>query len=218
MWWLALAALALVVSCVLVLLPIRLQLSVQGRGEPGGAWAVAGGAQIGPALASGVAARGVTPRYEVRVFGRTLLPRAKKEDDEAERDEAEEETDALERAREGLERAKDGYRRFERWLDPGDLLVFLVQERRRIQVESLDLDLDYSFRDIVTTGKLLGAIYALAGAMPPVVSIRQRASWEAEDRFELVGAGKIRIFPGLIVVDTLWFVIRNLRLFRRRAS
>ncbi len=210
----ALAALALLVVVLLVLLPIRLHLSIQGRGEPNGAWALAGGAQLGPALASGVAARGIAPRVELRVFGRALWPRRPK----PERHEEVDDSSALERAERGIQRAERGVRRLSRWLDPLDLLLFLTRERRRIRVERLFVDLDYSFEDIIVTGKLLGAIYALSGVLPSVVEIRQRPSWDLEDRFSVAGDGEIRIFPGLIVVDTLWFVIRNLRLRSRGTS
>ena len=77
------------------------------------------------------------------------------------------------------------------------------------------IDLDYDFADIALTGKLLGAIYAFSPLLPQNVVIRQHPGWEFKDRASVAGWGSIRIWPGLLVVDAAWFVIRNGRVRRR---
>lgn len=204
--WVIIAALAVVVTVVLVLLPWRIHLRLQGRGEPNGAWALAGAVKTGPVLITGVAARGVPARAEAALFGRTLWSSEEKDED-TEDDEA--------RAKKHIERARGGYSRVERFFDPVELVAFALGERRRVQLESVEADLDYSFADVILTGKLLGALYALNGALPEQVVIRQRASWDSEDRAEIAATGKIRVWPGLLLVDTVVFVIRHVKLRRR---
>ncbi len=210
-WWIVVVALAAVAVVVLVLLPLRIQLRLQGRGDPSGEWALAGALKTGPLLVTGVAARGVPARAEAALFGRTVWS-AKPSEDEPETEEPESE---LERAQRGLSSARDRYRRVERWLSPEDMLAFALRERRRIELEGVEADLDYSFEDVILTGKLLGAVYALNGALPDHVLIRQTVSWESVDRAEFAATGKIRVWPGLLLVDTVVFVVRHLKLRRR---
>lgn len=205
--WLVALAVVLVVTIVLVLLPIRLHLSLQGRGDPSGAWALAGGAQVGPLALSGIAARGVNPTFAAHAFGRKLWSKTLAELTEREPDEPERQT---------LAKAKQRYEKLERWFDPLDLAVFLVRERRRIRIESLEADAGYSFVDVALTGKITAALYALGGALPAPIVIRPVPRWEPEDRADLALSGEIRVYPGLVLVDTAVFVVRRVKLRKRR--
>ncbi len=193
---------------VLILLPLKVSVSLQGRGEPSGAWAVAAGTQIGPVAITSVAASGVRAMARAHVFGRQVwerplseLRRATPEGDEPEKD--------------ALAAVRGGYGRFERWFDPAATARFLIGEHRRVRLESLTADLDYSFRDVVLTGQLMGAIYALGGMLPRRVVIRQKVSWKAEDRASVALASTVKVWPGRMVVDALIFVVRNVKVLRR---
>ncbi len=197
-------------------MPVRLHLSVQGRGDPDGAWVLAGGSQIGPLALSGAAARGVPGALQLHVFGRRVWQRSfaalleRKDEGDAK--------EAQERPTPSHQRAIAGYRRFERWFDPVDFALFILSERRRIRVEQLDFDLDYSFVDIVTTGKLLGALYALGGALPPPIAIRPRPSWDSVDQAELAVIACVRLRPGLLALDSLRYVLRHVKILKRRPA
>ncbi len=213
-WLIVVIALA-VVAIGALFIPLRLRLRLQGRGDPGGAWALAGAAQVGPVIASGVAARGVVATLRVHVFNRALYERtlgellAKKDEEE------EEEKTPKERVEEAIDRLGDAHRR----LPAQNLLLFVSRERRRIRIELIEVDLGYSFVDIALTGKLLGAIYALSAVLPRQIVVRQRASWDSKDQGEVAASGSIRIWPGLLLVDSLLFLIRNVKtlVFARRA-
>jgi hypothetical protein len=215
----------LIVACVVLLLflgaflfPIRVRLRLQGKGDPSGAWALAGAAQVGPLIASGVGARGVTPTLRVHVFSRTLYQRTLPELLEKREPDAEPEEEQKSLG-EKLEQTLDRIARADRRLPAENLLGFLIRERRRIRIEIVEVDLDYSFADVATTGKLLGAIYAVSALFPPQIVIRQHPSWVFEDRGEIAASGSIRVWPGLLVVDALVFLVRNVKtlLFARRA-
>lgn len=208
---------AALVAVGLVFVPVRLRFTLQARGEPSGFWALAGGAQVGPLAASGVAAKGVPAHLNLHAFGKKLwhkrlaelaAPKAEAEDDD---DEATPKPPAL-------ARAEAGYQRLERWLDPGDLLFFLVGERRRIVLEPTLIELEYGFRDIALTGKMLGAIYALSPLLPAPIVVRQVPHWESTDRAALAASGAIRLWPGLLVVDAAWYLIRNVKIRRRNGA
>ncbi len=209
MTWLAWIAIAvLLIGVLLVLLPVRLHLSLQGRGDPSGTWMLAGGGQLGPLALSGVGARGVTPTAQLHLFGKQIWQRKLLEP-------AEKKETKSERERGTVESARARYAKLERWLDPVDLAWFIVSEHRRVRVELFEIDLAYSFEDVALTGKVLGAFYMIGGMLPPPFVIRQTPSWESEDQAEVALVGKIRIRPGLVVLDSTIYVIRNLRIRRR---
>jgi len=210
--WIVVAAVVLGLLVVLVLLPVRVRLNLQGKGDPSGAWVLAGGTQIGPAALSGVAARGIEPRFQLHVFKRKLWERTLSELLEREAEEEEREP-----AKEALEKVTRRYRALERRLDPVELLYFVGRERRRIRIERLEIDLEYSFVDIALTGKILAAIYALSPLLPPPIVVRQTPAWEFVDRVRFSAAGSVKVWPGLLVVDAAWFLIRNVRVRRRRS-
>jgi len=217
--WLIAALVLVAAALVLLALPIRVRLRLQGKGEPNGFWALAGGAQVGPAAASGVAAQGVEPLAQLHVFGRKLWEKKLLELLARDPDEDEDEKRSLrQRGEQAISKLSDRYRALERRLDPVELLFFVVRERRRIRIETLVIELEYSFVDIALTGKLLGAIYAFSAVLPDPVVVRQTPSWESVDRVSFAGSGCIKVWPGLLLVDSAWFLIRNVRVRRRSAA
>jgi hypothetical protein len=213
---LAIALLVVALVAVgLVFVPVRLRFTLQARGEPSGFWALAGGAQVGPLAASGVAAKGVPAHLNLHAFGKKLWHKRLAELAEPQPEPEDAADTPKERA---LSRAKTGYSKLERWLDPGDLLFFLVGERRRIVLEPTLIELEYGFRDIALTGKMLGAIYALSPLLPAPIVVRQVPHWESTDRAALAASGAIRLWPGLLVVDAAWYLIRNVKIRRQNGA
>lgn len=207
-WVIALALLGAVVL-VLVFVPLRLRLSLQGQGDPSGAWALAGGVQMGPVSLSGAAAHGVSPRGQLHVFGKRVLQLPRNE-----------EPAKAKRAQESAEEEKksDGvYARLSRRIDPLELALFVVNERKRVKLGHLDLELDYSFEDVALTGKILGAVYALSGMFPGRVRIQQNVSWESVDRARGAMTSELELWPGLAVLDAAGFLLQKLGPKRLRA-
>lgn len=210
MIWL-LVALGLVLGLVLwSFVPWRLELSIQGRGAPDGTWVLGGGGRLGPVALSAAAARGVAPRAQAHVFGRSVWQRSLGEKADGE-EEPEEERSLGER----LEQVTGGYERLERWFDPDALIAFALAERRRVRIELAQAHVKYSFADVATTGKLMAALYVLAGVLPPPLLVTQDVSWESEDRAALDLALEARVWPLLLVFDALWFGLRNVKLRKR---
>ncbi|MCA9627200.1 MAG: hypothetical protein KC766_06025, partial [Myxococcales bacterium] len=105
----------------------------------------------------------------------------------------------------------------QRWFDPEALVAFALAERRRVRLELAQAHVQFSFADVATTGKLMAALHVLAGVLPPPLLITQDVSWESEDRAALDLSLQARVWPLLLVLDTLWFGIRNVKLRRRPA-
>jgi hypothetical protein len=214
-WWIACCIIACDLCLAVCLNPLRVRVSIRGRGESEGTWALAGAVQVGPVSLSGAAARGVPATVQIQAGAwrlwqrklRALLrgqPRAK--------------PGQVARATDALERLARGYRAVERWFDPVDAAVFLVGERRRIRVRRLEIDLDFSFDDIMLTGRLLAAIYVLQSVLPPQVVIRQRHSWQSVDRMEGGLQGEVEVWPVLGAIDVLYYAMRNIRVAARRRA
>jgi hypothetical protein len=190
---------ALVVSALL--LPITLTGHSQARGEPNGDWAVAGGLAFGPLAASFVAAPDLAPLAVFHVFGRKLmvLPLrsplgrvqvfSKRGSQESS---VEHIVRDLARASEGLER-----------------VLQILRDDHRFRVESLRLGLDYSFRDVALTGRLLGALYAVSAVLPERVTIEQTPRWDAQDRFTIEADLRLKVWPGRLAFELARFVLKR---------
>jgi hypothetical protein len=200
--WIVVAVL-LVFALALLLAPLPIELSAQGRGEPGGDWALAGGVACGPLAGAAVAARGVEPALRVLLFGRRVLSRSLAGEREAEPSGA---------------TLAERWQRLSRWIDPGELARFLLRERRRVRIVRLQVDLSYSFADVTLTGRMLGALHALGALLPPAVTLRHEVCWDAVDRGRIVLSGRLKLWPGLVFLDTLLFLARHLRLTRPKPA
>ncbi|MBI4699895.1 MAG: hypothetical protein HY744_01805 [Deltaproteobacteria bacterium] len=217
MLWIAcpIAALALLVA--LVCAPLRLRLTLQGRGDPDGHWAVGAGAQLGPLSVSAVAARGARPGVRVPLRRWTLWPSGRSGRPGPRRSRW-----RWRRSRRKPPQERPGlaarYRALARRIDPGALAVFLAGEHRRLRLESLVAELEYSFADIALTGKMCGALYALGGVLPARFAIRHVPGWESIDRARAEISGTIKLWPGLFVLDALVFAVKNVRLRSREAD
>jgi hypothetical protein len=199
--WIALVVLALLLVVLAVLIPVRLSLNLQGRGDPSGLWILAGGAQLGPFALSGAAGRDVPSVMQAHILGRRVWPRP-----------------AGPSKRESSPEQRPGKQRSRRRLDPLDFALFLVQERRRVRVDRLDVDLEYSFADVALTGKMMGAIFMLSAVLPPRIVVRQRSSWESVDKASLALSGSLRVFLVLLLLDVLSYRRKTTKRAPRRAS
>jgi hypothetical protein len=193
---------ALLLLLVAVFAALKLSFDLRGVGQASGAWAVAFGVEVGPLQLAGVTGSAVT-KLDLRLFGfRVPWSREKR----APRREKPKPAPSEPPRR----------RRFLDGIDPVDAGLFLLDERRHVSIESLDVTLDYGFRDVALTGKIVGALYMLAGALPPQVRIHQNPSWEGAETWQAHVAGRIATWPALVVAEVLWYIIRA-RMRRRPA-
>jgi hypothetical protein len=200
-----LLALVLLASAVLLVgllaYPYRLALNGELRGEPDGSWAGAGGLGLGVLSVTLAAARGV-PAYAqfelfgIRLFSRPLARGAKPEKEPKPRRPA----------------------RFGRFVDPYEIAVSARNAARRFGRPALVFEARYSFRDVVLTGRISGALYVLEAILPEGIEIRQDPSFEIEDRFALALAGTIRISPLLLLYEGLCYMWRMRRKSQRATN
>jgi hypothetical protein len=217
--WLA-ASLGLLASLALLawLIPLTLSSSLQIRGEPSGSWAVALGLGFGPVSLSAIAAAGTRPFMTCHLFGKQLvrLPLSRWFRPGPQQRAAEEVIKAPGSARfSGLERA---VARSFRALDPVETLLSWWGKERVVQVRSLVLDVEYSFRDVALTGKILAGLYVLSGVLPEHYVINQSPAWDCEDRLALAVDGKFRIWPGRLFVDLLGYMLKGRARARSQAT
>jgi hypothetical protein len=192
--WLGALTVAVLLLVAVVYWPLRLDVSGRARGEADGRFAVAGGASLAFVSMTFVWASGVRPDVSLLLFGQKLRfrPRPSRPSQPA-----------PQRAR---PRSRDGWRR----LDPLDLLVKLLSERRHLRLRYLVLDLTYGFRDPLLTGRLLGAIYALSAVLPRPIEIRQQARWDFEDGWEVALDGRAFVKPWLVLLEVGAYVVRRI--------
>jgi hypothetical protein len=212
--WLLAVGVALCLSLLLAaaFLPVVLSSNVQGKAEPSGAWAVACGLGVGPVALSAIAAAGIKPFLTCHVFGKQLVRvplsrwiRKRRSPASGTQPEAEREPET-EAPLSGFER---GVASLFRSLDPLEMLLSWWDQERLFQVRSLIVDLEYSFRDVALTGRILAALYMLSAVVPEVCEIRQTPSWESEDRVALGVDGRFKIWPGRLVLSVLRFVLQQ---------
>jgi hypothetical protein len=210
MLWLGLCALALTLFGLLAYwLPVSLSSSLQARAEPSGTWVLATGIGIGPFAFSVIAAHGVKPFLTCHVFGKQIvrLPlsrwlRA------AARKPRPESTESREKSLE-LSRIERAIGRFFSNLDPLEVLSAWWEKKRVFEVRSLELDLQYSFRDVALTGQILAGLCVLSGVLPEHYVINHTPGWDSEDRLALTADGRFRIWPVRLVVNVLGFVLKQ---------
>lgn len=206
-WALAAIGVGLALGLIALFWRYTLQLNVQGRGDPSGQWALAGGAKVGFLSVAGVSGRGATPTVLVHLFGRSVLQRDMFGDGDADENEDEDDEESSED-----KSLRERYDALARWVDPFDLAEFVFSERRRIAVPVMELELDYSFEDVVLTGQLMSAVHMLNGVLPAPMVVRQSVSWEFVDRGAFVGRGELACRPGLVLWDVCVFLWNHLQL------
>lgn len=208
---LVLVAIASAVSLAAIALLSALRLSVDARalGHPNGTWALAFGLELGVVQFAGVIGSAAPGALEMRVLGRKIsFERWLRRRSSAVRPEPPAPSPSPNAKR----------RRLPAWLDPVDLVVFLADERRHLAIEALDIDLDYGFRDVALTGKLAGVLYALGGVLPPPVRVNQRPSFEGGETWQAHIGGRVALWPGLVLFEVLWYMLRARLRYRPAAA
>ncbi len=107
--------------------------------------------------------------------------------------------------------------RFVQNLDPLETLWSWWEKERVFEVRSLQVDVEYSFRDVALTGQILAGLYMLSGVLPERYVINQTPGWASEDRLALAVDGRYRIWPVRLTVDVLGFVLKQRSVARRSA-
>jgi hypothetical protein len=192
--------------------PTTLSSSLQIKAEPSGSWGIALGVALGPVSLSALAAAGTRPFVACHLFGRQLgrLPLARWLWPKTSKGPAVEAVTAPGRSR------ASGRERFAaqlfRAVDPLETLL-TWWDKDRVHLRSAVLDVEYSFRDVALTGKILAALYMLSGVLPERYVIHQTPAWDSEDRLALAMDGTFRIWLGRLFVDLLAFVLKLLRNF-----
>jgi hypothetical protein len=193
--WLVAPVLALLLLVSFLFWPLRLDVSGRARGEADGSWVLGGGVSLAAVSVALVWARGVSPQLSVLIFGHKLVfaPRLG------------------ERLTKPVpERMKAASRRAWGRVDPLGLALKLLEERRHLRLRYLVLDLNYGFRDPLLTGRLVGAISALAAVLPAPIEVRQAPRWDFEDGWEVSLDGRAVVKPWLMLLDTGAYVVRRM--------
>jgi hypothetical protein len=196
--WLVLIFGLLALGAILLFGALRVEIDARGFGEPDGAWALAFGVDAGAFALAGVLGSATPPRIELLTLGRRFrLPSSKREKKPRPR-----------RKSAPGNRVQRQSNRIWRSISASDLIELVFADRRRLSVEVLDVDVAYGFKDIVLTGKLTGALYALAGALSGRVRVTQRPRWDGAERFELSLHGTLSIWVGRVLAELAWFMLR----------
>jgi hypothetical protein len=209
--WFGLGAALVVLLVLAARAPVTLSCNLQGKAEPSGAWAVACGLGLGPIALSAIAAAGIKPFLTCHVFGKQIVRvplsrwvRRRRSAGAAEpKPEADPETPAP------LSRFERGVARLFGSLDPLETVLAWWESERFFQVRSLVLDVNYSFRDVALTGRILAALYVLSGVLPAVCEIHQTPGWDSEDRVALAVDGQFKLWPGRLLLSVARFVLKQ---------
>jgi hypothetical protein len=195
-WALGALVVALLLVLAVALWPLRLDASGKARGEADGSWVIAGGVTLGVVGAAFVWARGISPQLSLLLFGKKMpwKPEWTKR-----------------AARPVPKRVKAASSRLWARIDPLQLGLKLLEERRHVRLRYLILDLGYGFRDPLLTGRLVGAIAALSAVLPPPIEIRQRPRWNFEDGWEVGLDTRAVVRPWLMLLDISIYVVSKLR-------
>jgi hypothetical protein len=216
-WLVASVALLVLLMLLAFVVPLSLSSSLQGRAEPSGSWAVALGLGLGPIAFSAIAAAGVAPFMTCHVFGRQLfrlpLSRWRRRAQQVDHSPADELPPSAK-----LSRLERSVANFFRSLDPLETVLSWWEKERVFQVRSLVVDLEYSFRDVALTGRILAGLYVLSAVLPEHWQINQTPSWESEDRLSLGADGRFRVWPGRLLIDLAGFVLKQRSRARQSAE
>jgi hypothetical protein len=192
----SLFVLALLTACA----ALRADINARGQGAPDGAWAIAAALGLGPCTFSLVGARGAPLRIDFHFWGRRwpLVLGASRRPTSGQ---------AAHEPSAWLDSAAQRLRAF--GLRPFELVELALTEGRYLEWERLDVELSYGFQDVALTGRTAGALYALAGALPERFQLRQQPIWEASERWEGSVEGSLRLWPGLVLLSVLWYMLRK---------
>ncbi len=185
--------------------------NLQGRADPSGSWAIAWGIALGPLALTTLAAPQVKPFLSCHLFGKQLARVPLSRFLERKKQSLEGDVQATNaESRPGLEAAQQKRgSSFLQNLDPLEAVLSWWESERVLALDSLIVDVTYSFRDIALTGRILAAIYVLSAVLPEGYEVRQTPDWESVDRGTLEAEAKLRFWPGRLVVWAVGFVLKQ---------
>jgi hypothetical protein len=196
---LVLCASIVLLALIAVLTAVEIEFDALAFGEASGRWAAAFGVVMLGIVVSGVCGKQQPARVDVLVFGKKLkLDRwFRRKNESAEKPAAK-------------ARPKQP-RNAKRRIGAAEAVELFFQESRRVEVERVEADLQYGFRDIALTGHLAGLLYALSGALPPQIRLVQNVRWDGAERWEASASGRVNLWVGRVLFDVLWFMLRARR-------
>ncbi len=193
--WLALLLLPALLLAGLCYWPLCLDVSGRARGEADGSWVVAGGISLAATSVAFVWGRGVGPRLTFLLFGRKLAWKPAW-------------TRRL--GRPMPKHVKAASQRAWARIEPLDLALKVLEERRHVRLRYLVVDLAYGFRDPLLTGRLVGALAMLSAVLPRAVELRQAPRWNFEDGWDISIDGRAIVKPWLMLLDVAAYVVRTM--------
>ena len=193
--WLGLLLLPALLFASLCYWPLRLDVSGRARGEADGGWVVAGGISLAAVSVALVWGRGVSPRLTLLLLGRKLSWKP-------------DWTRQL--GRPVPKRVKAASQRAWARVDPLNLALQILEERRHVRLRYLVVDLAYGFRDPLLTGRLVGALSVLSAVLPAAVELRQAPRWDFEDGWDISVDGRAIVKPWLMLLDVAAYVVRQM--------
>ena len=198
--WLVVLGCGMALGLLAVFAAWRVEFDARAVGEPSGAWIVAFGLGLGLGAISGVYGKGVPLVVELHALGRRFPLRWRGRRKRAEP--PKEVENAAPEPSLGV--------RLQRWLDsPPSLLEPLKVAGRRVRLDELAIDTSYGFQDIALTGRVAGVLYALSGVLPDNVHLSQRPNWDGSERWELSFSGRLALYPVLVLLELLWYMLRT---------
>jgi hypothetical protein len=193
--WLGALLLPALVLTVMCYWPLRLDMSGRARGEADGNWVVAGGISLAAVSVAFVWGRGVSPRLTFLLLGRKLSWKP----------------DWTRRlGRPVPKRVKAASQRAWARVEPLNLALQILEERRHVRLRYLVVDLVYGFRDPLLTGRLVGALSVLSAVLPASVELRQAPRWDFEDGWDISVDGRAIVKPWLMLLDVAAYVVRRM--------
>jgi len=192
------------VALVAMLVPVRMRLTLKGRGEFGDTWVLAGGLEFLKFTVTVAAAHAADSLLQIHFFNwRVLLrrssPKTTPSGEDARLDQA-------------AGKLMSWQKNLEQRFDRGQLWRFVLGLRRHVRLRSFRGHLRYSTPNVAFTGVMSGALYAVAGLVAPVGQFAVVPEWEdvarADGDIDLV----VWLWPARAAVSTAWFVIKNIRM------
>lgn len=187
--WLTLIGLAVMIA----LGALEVEFDARALGEQNGSWAAAFGVVLLGVVVSGVFAKQQPTRIDLLILGKKIgLPRKRA------------------KPHSPGESASAKPRKKLR-MNALEAVELFFGETRHLELGRVDAELEYGFRDIALTGRLAGVLYALSGALPPEVHLSQNVRWDGAERWQVSASGRFRIWPGRVLFDVLWYMLRARR-------
>ncbi len=212
MLWIALtSALAIFVVCVAAtFVPVRIELTLNGRGEFGKLWAFAAGMRLWFINVAYADALGIDNVLQVYIFSRRLFMISPVGGKHVQK--PDEEKMSLGELMDKLLRWRDGV---QRWVDPNDLLLFIVSLRRHVRMERFNGRLAYATPDVAITGMISGSLYTIAGLMAPFGTFTVEPQWVDVAKADCNMGVTCKIYPLRVILSAFTFTLKNIKLRQR---